>query len=152
MTNHSRPTRSEGVRSVKMPERPREVQIALGLLVASLATGVLRAFSVRAIPAPGLPAWFAPVVLATTFCIIALLILGIAFGRFWVVIIFAVGFALGLPGGLMVLETHGFGSSAFLLFSLQACAQGAALVLLFRPAGRAWFRAVRAARAASELA
>jgi hypothetical protein len=130
------------------PRRPQSVKAAIVLMVATLALGFVRTI-LRPLPnATGLPSWFAPVVVASTFVIMALLVLAIAFGRFWALIVFAILFVIGLPSMIAVFRAHPVGGTSLFVMLLQTLGQGAALVLLFLPTARAWFRAARAVRAA----
>jgi len=127
-----------------LPARPPTVNVALIVMCASLVLGLGRTLLRPASSAPGLPSWFVPVVAVSTFAIMALLVLAIAFGRFWAVIVFAVMFVIGLPAMIAVLRLHPAGAASPAIAPVQTFAQAAALVLLFLPASRSWFRAARA--------
>ena len=130
------------------PRRPQSVKVAIVLLVASLVLGFAMTV-LRPLPnAPGVPSWFVPVVGASTFVIMVLLVFAIAFGRFWAVVVFAVLFVIGLPSMILALRAHPPGDESLVVVLIQTLGQGAALVALFVPTARAWFRAARAARAA----
>jgi hypothetical protein len=123
------------------PRRPQSVKAAIVLMVATLTIGLVRTV-LRPLPnAPGLPSWFVPVVVASTFVIMALLVLAIAFGRFWALIVFAILFVIGLPSMIAVFRAHPVDGTSLVVTLLQTLVQGTALVLLFLPAARAWFRA-----------
>ncbi|MBI4205111.1 MAG: hypothetical protein HY527_08800 [Betaproteobacteria bacterium] len=129
-------------------KRPTSVTIGLVLLTATLIIRIVQAVIQPTTIPQGLPSWFTPVVATITFLITGLLILAIASGRWWAIVVYTVLFVLGLPGLVLVFRTQLVSSGRFLSLLVQVLAEGIALALLFLPPAGSWFRATRAARTA----
>ena len=118
---------------------PRPVRVAVGLLWASMALGVINGI----IDFPSGSRSFMYVVAVVVFAVQALLFFNIAAGRNWARITFLVLFLLGAMMSLpLFLPMFVFAPpAAALLVLLMTFLQAYALVLLFTQPGSGWFRA-----------
>jgi hypothetical protein len=123
---------------------PRSAKIAVGMLVAVLAVGLVRTLTAPPPDDPRVPAWFAAVVGSVTLVILAALVAAIATGRRWALVVSIVVLVAGLP--LAHLTPSAGGNRGWLVSSAQILASGVAYVLLWTRSSREWFGAARGFR------
>jgi len=122
-----------GELSNRPSERPSQVKLAFGLLVGSVALGVLNYIS-TGMQDSSLVSLF---VLAFVFGLAA----AIRSGKNWARIVFLVSYLTGLPSLFFASALIAQGGKLFFaVFCCQTLLQGLALWLVFRKPGSAWFK------------
>ena len=130
------------------PERPLQIRIALALLLAQLVAGLFESVLMPTPVPPGLPSWFAPVVLGITFLLLGAVLAYIATGRWWAFVLFVAMFLLGLPFSVPHMKGYFITEpTRFWAFVVHTLAQSVAIGILLTRPSRAWFSACRVARA-----
>jgi hypothetical protein len=125
------------------PEKPRVVDVAVKLLYGTLLVGLVRiALELPTLATlPAAASAFTAFVILFTFAILGWLTYMIDQGRNWARITMLVLELIGLPFSLGPMwERLKTAPASGVLEALQTTAQVIALVLLFLPAARSWFR------------
>jgi len=122
-------------------ERPRTVTIAVNLLWASIAVGLVKIPldlpALAAMPSPGL-VWTVIALVLAFFC---LLIWKISLGRNWARIAYLVFFLIGLiPAAPTLMAELGRSPVLAVLSIVQFIMQGYAVFLLYMNPGKSWFQ------------
>jgi hypothetical protein len=124
-------------------QKPQHVGTAVNLLWASLAVGLVKMLMDFLNLSAAAPAAFTNFVLIFTFALIGFLIFKISAGKNWARITFLVLFIIGvLPTLPIVLGEFSRSPVVGALSVAQIGLQLYALLLLFTPPGRSWFRKV----------
>jgi len=122
-------------------QKPKSVGIAVILLWASLAIGLIRALMAFFGASTAAPAGYANLVLVVAFALIAFLIFMISAGKNWARIAFLVLFLVGLlPMLPLILDEFSRSPLVGTLSTAQIVMQVYALFLLFTQPGASWFR------------